>query len=443
MTNNLTDKKTPPGFWHYDKYRNLNVLLGNSGVYLYDSNYNQVDKIPLSYCHSVQFVDDDLAMFTFTSSRKIVFYSFLKKEVINTVVLRLKKDGCSLLYAEQSLYCKKQNSILVWAWFKSEQTKQEVEEYVHLQMTDPGNLAEWYPLFRQKYPEKHYHAVCAYNLDTKKYKEIYPVDTFGSPLCFAYDENYYFDRGDHLLVFDADLAYKKIPIEKKLPLEKYSLTDIFMLGHRFDEKNAVVVPYNISIAIDNSYYGKGDLDFCIDLNGKIRVWNPVETVEAKPEIYKKPKNKALSKVGNRIRKNDLTVEFLQNANDEEIFDNGFLWASDKLELAARDKGLKHYELMRDKNWLNENFLQPEFILYSVGFFCGELGNGGLEQYACNAERQEKLFFIKVLNAVGAVETAKIIEKTLKAGVDYESLNAEMTEEYVGLTVKYLKRSIEK
>ena len=402
MDKKTQQKKLPGGRIVLDSNNKRYLIFANT-IHFYDLEYNLLHKEPaLKFCNSVQIIDADTYMFTYTIlSRKIVFYSFSQKKIIDTITIT-DKGLSSVCHA---LFCKGGKYVIFYG------------EY-NFPREDPRGRV-----------------IKAYDTVAKTCVEL--VNS-GSSLSFEHKEKYYFFNGPYFLVFKDDLSFENIPIEKNI---HYAV--------RFDSENAMVVPFEYpNYGCQFQYYGHGDLDYCIDLNGKIQPWtppkNPFETKMEKGVVIADPEN--------YIRKNGLTKEVFDNLEDEDIMHGGFFWADDKLSAGAKEHGIGF-----DKYTIeNIDIFSVESILYFVGYFNEELLDEGIDAYFFNREEEEFDRTIKILTHVGATETAKIIEKGVKimSGFDldkekdiekmaaqHQKLSEQLTEDYVGLTLKYLRKNL--
>jgi hypothetical protein len=201
----------------------------------------------------------------------------------------------------------------------------------------------------------------------------------------------------------------------------------------------------------SQFYGDGDLDFCIDLNGKIQPWtppkNPFANIKESGIIEEIKKDSE-----NYIRKNGLTKEIFDSLSDDEILHGGFFWAFDRIEERAKKKGVDSFEYA----YSNE-LADIERILFSVGRLDAEIANGGFSQYLSNSYDNDFDLLIKSLTLVGAEKTAQLIKKSAKLMNDFdkkenktdsdyekideriENTDADLSgEDYVGLAIKYVK-----
>lgn len=120
----IKNKKFPFGEWCYNPHLKQHVLLADGGVYFYDTNYNLLYKeTTLRHMEFVHFVDNDLCVFTVTSSTKVVFFSMSKREIVNRLSLRFSKKAGELIYVESAFFCKEINSLIFYAWYKDEDSQ--------------------------------------------------------------------------------------------------------------------------------------------------------------------------------------------------------------------------------------------------------------------------------------------------------------------------------
>jgi hypothetical protein len=153
------------------------------------------------------------------------------------------------------------------------------------------------------------------------------------------------------------------------------------------------------------------------------------------------KNNRLSKSDayKYIAEHGLTKEMFELFGEYEIFESGGSWAYEKLLERSKNLGIRMYDLWTHESWTENDILSAECILYTVNWFEFECNDGGLRQYVQNDHFNERQRLLKILYEIGALKTAKVIEKTLKNRPNYAKLEEEMIEDYIGLTIAYLKK----
>jgi hypothetical protein len=203
--------------------------------------------------------------------------------------------------------------------------------------------------------------------------------------------------------------------------------------------------------LDNAhYYYENEKFIFIDCVVELLVVHKIQI-----ETNTKPRADIFDDEGeNFIIKNGLTKDALEQLTAEEILHGGYFWALDSIENKAKAAGIGLRDFIG-----NEQITDTENALYAVGWFETELDEGGIDQYFSNGEQFEFDFLIKALTLIGANETVKVIQKgiKLKAGFEkkadptesdyeklsekFEALENELTEDYKGLTIRYLKNKL--
>lgn len=204
-----------------------------------------------------------------------------------------------------------------------------------------------------------------------------------------------------------------------------------------NEKNGKIPEEYQSIQYVSCFYENDKFKF-------VGSWNNLMIV---PKGQVKNKKNAVSALMDDcetyIRENGITKYMLENYGEEEIIHGGYFWALDSIEEKAKLG--------------NAESTETEGILYSIGYLTEEIGNGGFEQYLSNGRPHDFELLIKSLKLIGAIKTAKIVEKAVKiqtafdggenhSDSDYEKLSAKIddlqgeldADDYVELAVKYLR-----
>ena len=405
------------------------VLLEDGGVYFGDLEGNLIYKEPaLRYCDKVHFVDEDLCLFHYTSSSKLVLYSMSKREIITRIYIRLPKKFGELNEIEQACYIKATNTVLFYAWYHDAKFSK--------------------------------HSIFAYNIKTKEYTHLLDgglrinsveyCDCIRS--CMVYKNRFCFllsilDVCLRFYVFNEDLTYKVIDFDEEFIKLYYVRRAIY------DQKKGLLV-----------FFEKGGFDGCyckgpfpaLDFDGNVHAWYPEHIYKDKSQNH----NESNNDFEDYVLKHGIDKYVAENLSDEDltnfaedILRSGYNWALEQIEKKAKDAGLKTDDFLE-----KEQVPQDEKILYSVGWLQGEIENGGIEQYFCNNGKRDFELLINSLTTVGASETVSAIKKGVRmienfnkktSPSDYEyeklserfsNLECDLQEDYAALTIKYLMNS---
>jgi len=280
------------------------------------------------------------------------------------------------------------------------------------------------------------------NLETLKYKE-YLTDNFHFSIK---------DKPEGYIPYNLIGIYKefmvlgKKNIDRKLPVHVY-LANI-------DEDDKVVIkdslakelidcgifpkPDNVFKRSNKCYYETEKFEF-------LATWDYLEiTPKNVEDMIDETENNLPTDYETYIRENGITKEIIKNYGDEEILHGGYFWAIDRLEEKER-QGNEIAKEFLSYNGVGTGLPMDEFLLFVIGLFQMEYLNGGYSQYFQNKGNTVMIdCLLYALKTIGAVETLAYVEKCdkLEAISNFEEideLSGDLTEDYVGKTINYLKQ----
>jgi hypothetical protein len=415
----VKSKKLVDFWWFYNPFLKQHLGRVDGPMHIYDDKYNLIYKEPkLRYAEEIQFIDADLCVANTVSSNKVILYSMTKRDIIFSVILKLP-ENMGQIFAISSVWLFKAKHTLVFQ-------------------------AVW----RENVDSLGCDEIFAYDITSKKYFPLYKL--YNLTTGYTFNDRFFYgikiDGKDGLLAVNSDLTCEIIKFDDKheeLRKNHY---------RTFDQARGVLVFGYANEPFDGyTYYGNNYSKIGFDLTGKPVLWEPANRID---NIEEKPQIKDDSET--YIRKHGVDVFAINNYSDEEIIHGGYFWTLDNIEKKAKKAGVRLQDFIG-----NEQITELENVLYAIGWFETELGEGGFGQYVFNGEQFEFDFLIKALNLVGAKDMVKVVRMGVKLKVDfknrgnstdndYERLTQklndfadEINEEYVQFAVEYCKNKIGK